>query len=191
MKLNFFKMHAQGNDYIYFDFMSSAVPDLNFSTIAVKLSDRNYGIGSDGLVLIQHDDECDAFMRIFNADGSEAEMCGSALRCTAHYLSKKSKIKTNTINTQSGKKSIFIEEDDTVKVSLGKAELLSDKPIEINDIKGYPVCIGNQHFVCFTKILNPQTTHRFGPMIENNEAFPDKTNVDFVQIVQSSPGKDA
>jgi diaminopimelate epimerase len=186
MRYKFFKMHAQGNDYIYFDFTETVVPDLNFSEAAIKLSDRHYGIGADGIVLIQSDERCDAFMRIFNADGSEAEMCGSALRCTAYYLNKQHKVKSSTINTKSGEMSIAVEANSIVKVSLGKAELLSNESINIAGYEGFPVNIGNPHFVCFTKVLNPQATSRFGPLIENHEKFLNKTNVEFVHILSQN-----
>ena len=183
MKLDFFKMHAQGNDYIYFDFLNKEIPDIDFSELSKKLSNRHFAIGADGIVLISNDKDCDAYMRIFNIDGSEAEMCGSALRCTGYYLNKHNWLQTDSVNTKSGIKRINIPEDDIIEVSLGNATMITEKPVNITGFNGNLVDIGNPHFVCFTDVLNPQITSRFGPLIENDEYFPNKINIEFVQIL--------
>ena len=143
MKMDFIKMQAQGNDYIYFDFLETDIPELDYSVLSLKLSDRHFGIGSDGIVLILPDEKNDAFMRIFNADGSEAEMCGSALRCTASYLNSRKKLKKSSINTLSGKKKVEIKSNGKIRVSLGKAKMPKKRPISIFGFSGYPVNIGN------------------------------------------------
>ena len=171
MKLDFFKMHTQGNDYIYFDFTETKIPKIDFSKLAVKLSHRNLGIGSDGIVLILKDDSSEAFMKIFNADGSEGKMCGSALMCVTSYLGKKLGKKTFNINTISGIRTglILNKKFNEVKINLGYPEIISKESLTIENFSGYLVRIGNKHFVTFIQNLSTDMAVKFGPIIENNK----------------------
>ncbi|MCK4654192.1 MAG: diaminopimelate epimerase [Candidatus Cloacimonetes bacterium] len=184
MKLNFFKMHAQGNDYIYFDFLENKIPDIDFPKLSRKISNRHLGVGSDGIVIILEDLDSDAFMRIFNSDGSEGKMCGSALKCISSYLAKKTGKKELKINTVTGIKTglIMNEELDEVKINMGTPELIGREPIEIENFKGYLVQTGNKHFVTFVEKFTPDIANRYGPIIEANTDFPDGINVEFVKI---------
>ncbi len=155
MKLDFFKMQAQGNDYIYFDLMDKPIPQTDFSKLAINLSKRRFGIGSDGIVLILNSETCDAKMSMFNADGSEGLMCGSALRCVSYYLSQKfGKIEIN-VETLSGIKSGLIKNRDEklIKIDLGIPEFIKEEEITINDTNGNLISVGNPHFVVFKDSL--------------------------------------
>ena len=188
MKLDFFKMHTQGNDYIYFDFTKAEPPKIDFSKLAVKLSQRHFGIGSDGIVLILKDDDSEAFMKIFNADGSKGKMCGSALMCVSSYLGKKLAKKTLNIYTISGiRTGLILDENFTkVKINLGSPEIISKEPLTVENFSGYLVQIGNKHFVTFIQNLSADMVAKYGPFIENNKSFPDGINVEFVKIKSKS-----
>ncbi len=184
MKLDFFKMHIQGNDYIYFDFTETKIPKIDFSKLAGNLSQRHFGIGSDGIVLILKDDDSEAFMKIFNADGSEGKMCGSALMCVSSYLGKKLAKKRLNIDTISGMRTglILDEKFNEVKINMGSPEIISKEPLTVENFSGYLVQIGNKHFVTFINNLSTNMAAKYGPFIENDKSFPDGINVEFVKI---------
>ena len=184
MKLDFFKMHTQGNDYIYFDFIEIETPKIDFSKLAIKLCKRHFGIGADGIVLILKDDDSEAFMKIFNADGSEGKMCGSALMCVSSYLGKKFNKKTLNIDTISGIRTglILDKKFNEVKINMGSPEIISKEPLTVENFSGYLVQIGNKHFVTFINNLSADMAAKYGPFIENNKSFPDGINVEFVKI---------
>ena len=133
MKLNFFKMQGQGNDYLFFDFLNKEIPKIDFSDLAKRICSCHFGVGADGIVLICIDPENDASMRIFNPDGSEAEMCGTALRCLVAYLNSKNKKKYFSVQTKSGFRSgsvIKSGKKPLVKVNMGIPEMI-EKNIQI------------------------------------------------------------
>jgi len=204
MRLEFTKMQGCGNDYIYFNCMENDITKTTSpDKIASALSDRHFGIGGDGIVLILPSDIADAKMRMFNLDGSEGKMCGNAIRCVAKYLydngiSPKLKMK---IDTLSGVKTLFLFEKNglisSVKVDMGKAELKPEKiPVRLpgKDVisrvvnvnsKEYAVtCVsmGNPHAVIFCDNVDELELNKIGPEIENNELFPERINVEFVEI---------
>jgi len=180
-------MHAQGNDYIYFDFTKIDSPNLNYSKLACQLSERHFGIGADGIVLIENHPGFDGKMKIFNADGSEGKMCGSALRCVTSYLFEQTGKNVLKIETASGNKTCYVlnETGNEIKVNLGSPFLMQEKPLMIDDFSGYLVNIGNEHFVTFVKDLPLNIAQAGGPSIENSSFFPDGVNVDFAKIRSS------
>ena len=182
MKLDFFKMQAQGNDYIYFDFQKTLLPDLNFSKLSRKLSNRRFNIGSDGIVLIESSTKSDAKMRIFNSDGSEGKMCGSALQSVIYYLSLKSDQIDFKIDTASGIKTGKVKPNSrTIKVCLGKPVQLGNAIVK--GFSGSLIDIGNPHFVIFEKKLDIINTEITGKEIESDAKFPDGVNIEFVEII--------
>lgn len=188
MKLDFFKMHAQGNDYIYFDFINKPLPKIKISKLAVQLSNRNFGIGSDGIVLILSSEICDAKMRMFNADGSEGVMCGSALRCVSYYLSQNSGKNEVTVETLAGIKTGLIKdkEEKLVTIDLGIPEFIQNEEIEINEHMGNLISVGNSHFVTFIKSFSENIAKYQGHIIDNPAYFPDGINVEFVKIINKN-----
>ncbi|MBO6159052.1 MAG: diaminopimelate epimerase [Firmicutes bacterium] len=184
--VRFTKMQGLGNDYLY---VYAEAPK-NAAALSRKLSDRHFGAGSDGMIYISPSDAADFKMRIFNADGSEAKMCGNGIRCVGKYVYEKGYTdKTQlTIETLSGIRNLELQVQDgvviSVTVSMGKAEaeeeigLLTDE----GRIQGIPVSVGNPHFVIFVEDIGEIRLRTFGPLIEKHALFPDGVNVEFVQV---------
>ncbi|MBQ8519866.1 MAG: diaminopimelate epimerase [Bacteroides sp.] len=198
-EINFTKMHGIGNDYIYVNTLR--FPIAHPEETAVEWSAYHTGIGSDGLVLIGPSDKADFSMRIFNADGSEAMMCGNASRCIGKYLYEngltyKERI---TLETLSGIKVLNLhiadEKVESVTVDMGKPILKNPRQIDTPDgsmltgkisvddkeYTGTFVCMGNPHFVIFVDDIKEVKVETVGPKIENYPLFPERTNVEFVQ----------
>lgn len=193
-KIRFVKMHGLGNDYVYVDCFDPDMADLiaqtEHSSLAQQLSDRHFGIGSDGLVLILPSDEADAQMRIFNADGSEAQMCGNAIRCVGKYLYETGLCRRTQIRIQTlaGLRtlSLHVKDDlvDSVEVKMGKAEVMFDElMINYRPVAFVSVNMGNPHIVLFpqTHVATMSLTP-LGPTLERHPHFPEGTNVEFVSV---------
>ncbi len=187
-------MHGLGNDYIYVDCFDPGTADLiaqtELSSLAQQLSDRHFGIGSDGLVLILPSDEADAQMRIFNADGSEAQMCGNAIRCVGKYLYESGLCRRTQIRIQTlaGLRTLKLyvteEKVDSVEVKMGKAEVMFDElMINYRPVAFVSVNMGNPHIVLFpqTHVATMSLTP-LGPTLERHPHFPEGTNVEFVSV---------
>jgi diaminopimelate epimerase len=191
MKLDFFKMHAQGNDYIYFDLIDKPLPKVDLSKLAIKLSKRNFSIGSDGIVLILNSKTCDCKMRMFNADGSEAKMCGSALRCVSYYLLQKIDKNEVKVETLAGIKTGLIKDkkEELVTINLGVPTFIQDEEITINDYAGSLISVGNPHFVIFMESLSENIANIQGPIIDDPAFFPDGINVEFAKKISKNKVK--
>lgn len=188
--MKFTKMHGIGNDYIYFNCLNSEIADPE--ALSIKLSDRHFGVGGDGIVLIMPSDKADFRMRMFNADGSEGAMCGNATRCIGKYVYEKGLTdKTElTLETRSGIKYLTLNVKDgrvdTVAVDMGvpKVGVVSGR-LAANDTEyTYTfVDVGNPHCVIFTDDVEGLELEKIGPAIENHELFPDRANVEFVKVI--------
>ena len=150
----FVKMQAQGNDYLYFNFLENELPKIDFSELAKNICNRKLGVGADGIVMICKDLQHDALMRIFNANGSEAEMCGSALRCVTHILAKKKGQNKIFVNTKSGVKIGEVLKNLQIKVNMGVPKFI-DENVNVLNFGGQVVSVGNPHFVTFVENLEP------------------------------------
>lgn len=200
--MKFTKMHGIGNDYIYINCFEEKVAEPE--KVSVVLSDVRKGIGSDGLVLIMPSDIADFRMRIFNADGSEAMMCGNATRCIGKYVYEKGLTeKTNiTLETNSGikilKLNIIDGKVESVTVDMGKAILVPkdipvnsklerfiDQPVEVNGQIYNMTCVsmGNPHAVIFTDNIDSLDLEKIGPHFENHELFPNRVNTEFIEVI--------
>ncbi len=199
--IRFTKMHGAGNDYIYINGINGC--PANLPELSRKMSDRHKGIGADGLILILPSDKADFRMRMFNADGSEGEMCGNASRCIAKYVYEKHLTTKNTITleTLAGIKILMLNiEDESIKditVDMGAPVMENDKiPIASEtDIIDYPLSVrsskvaitaismGNPHGVVFVKDLKRVDVHGWGAELEINPIFPQKANIEFAQII--------
>lgn len=203
--VKFTKMHGAGNDYIYVDTQKYAIPDP--SKAAIAWSKYHTGIGSDGLVLIGKPDEgveADFSMRIFNADGSEAMMCGNASRCIGKYLYEKGLTSKTSIRLQtlSGVKTLNLhlaDEDHNInKVESVTVDML--QPVFHNEkqydekagdtltadfrtFRGMFVSMGNPHFVCFVDDIETLDIARYGSIMERDAAFPERCNIEFAQLM--------
>ena len=199
----FTKMHGTGNDYIYINGFEEQIE--NPAELSVKWSDRHKGIGSDGLVLILPSESCDFKMRMFNADGSESEMCGNASRCIGKYVYDNGMTTktTITLETLAGVKvlQLFTGDDgkvDKVTVDMGepiltaseipttiKKDRVINEPVAFNPTLQYnitTVSMGNPHAVIFTKDIDTLNLPLIGPQIENAPVFPNRTNTEFIEV---------
>ena len=196
-KMQFIKMHGLGNDYVYVDCFDPVTADIiaqtELSSLAQQLSDRHFGIGSDGLVLILPSDEADARMRIFNADGSEAQMCGNAIRCVGKYLYESGICRRTQIriHTLAGLRTLMLHTTegkvDSAEVNMGKAEVMFDElMINYRPVAFVSVNMGNPHIVLFpqTHVATMSLTP-LGPTLERHPHFPEGTNVEFVSVRNS------
>ena len=203
--MKFTKMHGIGNDYIYFNCLDNGISDPNGLSIA--LSDRHFGVGGDGIVMIMRSKVADFRMRMFNADGSEGKMCGNATRCIGKYVYEKGLTdKTEiTLETLGGIKQLELNVADgkvvSVKVNMGKAVLEPEKiPVLLggDKIVGREtlvggnkhlitcVSMGNPHCVIFTENIDSLDLEKIGPKYENDPIFPERVNTEFVEIIDKN-----
>lgn len=199
--IKFTKMQGLGNDYVYMDNINQKIK--NASNLAKIMSDRHFGIGSDGIILIEKSNIADFKMRMFNKDGSEAEMCGNGIRCVGKFIYDKNlSDKTElSIETLGGIKKLELSINDKqvemVKVDMGIPILEADKipvlsnenpvknlKIKANDKEFIFTCVsmGNPHAVTLVNDINNFRVDDYGKEVEKNAVFPNKTNVEFVEI---------
>ena len=209
MKMEFSKMHGCGNDYVYVNCMEKELPNPN--AISEYVSHRQFGIGSDGLICIMPSQVADFRMRMFNADASEGKMCGNGTRCIAKYvydngLTDKTTI---TLETLGGIKTIDMTVVDgkvtEAVVDMGEPifrtkeiPMISDHYVFMDQglvidedtvINGTAVSMGNPHFVIFVDDVDAVKLEEIGPRIENHPLFPERTNVEFVQVIDENTVK--
>ena len=185
--MRFTKMHGLGNDYLY---VYGPVPE-NIGELSVKLSDRHFGAGSDGMIYISPSERADFKMRIFNADGSEAKMCGNGIRCVGKYVFDKGYTNRThlRIETLSGLRELDLQiaggKVKSVIVGMGKAAVGDDIAFRAGDadIVCTPVSVGNPHAVIFADDVEEIPLTVLGPQIEHHENFPGGVNVEFVQVL--------
>ncbi len=201
-KLKFTKMHGTGNDYVYVDLFHQTLD--RPSELSVKISDRHFGIGSDGLICIAPSEIADCRMIMFNADGSEGAMCGNGIRCVAKYAYEHGRVTTDqmSIETKSGVKHLNLTVEDGIvtyaEVNMGQAIL---KPCEIPvraegddfiaralqvDGKSYAatcVSMGNPHCIVFMDHIDALDLTKIGPSFEHHPWFPDRINTEFVEVI--------
>jgi len=204
--MKFTKMHGIGNDYIYINGFEEQLE--NPGELSIRLSDRHKGVGSDGLVIILPSSKADFRMQMFNADGSEAEMCGNAARCIGKYVYEKGMTdKTElTLETLAGIKTLQLFLDDrnnvvSVTVDMGKPVLEAEKipttlpgkqivnfPVSFDGINYAITCVsmGNPHTVIFTENIANMDIEKMGKKIENAPIFPRRTNVEFIEVIDKS-----
>ena len=200
--MKFTKLHGCGNDYVYVNLFEQ--PLENPAEMSIKVSDRHFGIGSDGLITIGPSEIADFTMHIYNADGSEAEMCGNGVRCVGKYvydhgLTDKTEV---TVETGAGIKILQLNVENgkvkTVRVDMGEpsfspqsipviaeGESVIDAPISVGGKEWNMTCVsmGNPHAVIFTDDVRNFPLETYGPLFENHERFPKRTNTEFVQVV--------
>ena len=200
--MKFTKMHGIGNDYVYVNCFKEEVPDP--SQTAIKVSDRHFGIGSDGLILIKPSDVADGKMEMYNADGSQGAMCGNGIRCVAKYmydygLTDKTSI---SVETKSGIKCLDLTVENgkvsTVKVNMGApilkaadipvlcdTEQMVDQPVTVDGKEWKITCVsmGNPHAITYIEDVKNLDIEKIGPKFENHPIFPDRVNTEFVKVI--------
>jgi len=205
MPIEFAKYHGLGNDFILIDNRHSSEPVITPEQ-AVDLCDRHFGIGADGVIFaLPGQNDTDYTMRIFNSDGSEPEMCGNGIRCLAKFIAdlEGSEAKTQyRIHTLAGVITPELRSDGQVKVDMGVPRLLAaeiptnlaaadakaiDVPIEVADKSWSVTCVsmGNPHCITFVEDVAAVALETVGPQFEHNQAFPQRTNTEFIQVVRS------
>ena len=206
--MKFTKMQGIGNDYVYVNCFEEDIKAP--SELSIAISDRHFGVGSDGLIMIMPSPIADARMRIFNADGSEAQMCGNGIRCVAKYLYEYGIKKSDrmTIETAAGLKTIELTTVNggvtQIKVEMGTPELLRNnipmlgenkqvinEPLQVNDSVLYVTCVsmGNPHCITFVDDVDSIILDVTGKAIENHELFPERINAHFVQQISTNKVK--
>jgi diaminopimelate epimerase len=200
--VKFTKMEGLGNDYVYVNGFEETVHDP--ATLAVRMSDRHYGVGSDGLILILPSETADARMEMYNADGSRAEMCGNGIRCVARYvyehrIAHKEQL---VIETDAGPKRLDLDivegRVERIRVGMGKPTLertaipmngppgrVVDEPLEVcgQTLRVTAVNMGNPHCVTFVDCVNEADVEGLGPKIATHASFPAGVNAEFVEVV--------
>lgn len=200
--MKFTKMEGCGNDYVYVDCTKETLE--NAGNVARKVSDRHFGIGSDGLILIKSSDKADFFMEMYNSDGSQAQMCGNGIRCVGKFVYDKglTQKKSISVETLAGMKYLDFNVVDgkvaSVKVNMGKPILetaqipvIADSNPVVNenitvDGREYRItCVsmGNPHAVVFVDSVEDYPVETVGPKFEKHECFPERTNTEFVEFV--------
>ncbi|MCH7750771.1 MAG: diaminopimelate epimerase [Planctomycetes bacterium] len=206
--MRFTKMQGTGNDYIYVDCFAQPVPERP-PELARAVSDRHFGVGGDGLVLICPSENVDAEMRMFNADGSASEMCGNAIRCVAKYLYDHNIARRKTLKIESAAQVFTLEllvTDalvDRVRVDMGEPILeaeqipttlagnpvadvslaLPNRDLPDRNLQVTCVSMGNPHCVTFVDEITDELVHSVGPRIEHDDHFPNRVNVEFVEVL--------
>jgi diaminopimelate epimerase len=208
VKLKFVKMHGAGNDFIVVDGTTEKIIEDDLPELSKRICDRHFGVGGDGLIIVLHSNVADFRMRIFNPDGSEAEMCGNGVRVFAKYIydRKMHKDVVMTVETLAGIKTLEInatgDKAKTVRVDMGEPRLLRfeipmrgkpdvkviGEPLRVAGKRIEITCVsmGNPHCVVFVDDVDHYPVGKMGPLIENHPKFPARTNVEFVEVINPS-----
>jgi diaminopimelate epimerase len=201
--MRFTKMQGAGNDYVYINGFQESLPD-DLNRLAISISDRHFGVGGDGMILILPSTKADAKMRMFNSDGSESEMCGNGIRCVAKYVYDHGICKRTNLKIETGAGVLSLDllchndRVEQVTVDMGEPILESariptlldgspvvNRTLEIDGTTLQVTCVsmGNPHCVCFVPKATDELVLGIGPKIEKDPRFPKRTNVEFVEII--------
>ena len=204
MKIKFTKMQGCGNDYIYINGFTEKIPQEKKTEIVRRISDRHFGIGGDGAIFINPAQEADFEMEMYNADGSRSEMCGNGIRCVGKYVYDYGLIDKTKFSVVSAGKIKYLEltvenkKAVRIKVNMGspillpkqipvlsESEKVVDEPITVLDKEYRMTCVsmGNPHAVVFVENTSDFPINEVGPYFEHHERFPNRTNTEFVQII--------
>ncbi len=185
--INFTKMHGIGNDFVILDGIGSELPAGNLAELSQQMCSRHRGIGADGLILVERGKNAPWRMRMLNPDGSESEMCGNGLRCFARYLLDLGYEKAAEFPVETGAGVLVVSSSkDKIKVDMGRYSVPpkgTPTPILPYGLYGFPVSMGNPHLVIFVPDVAAVPLATWGPELENHAAFPERTNVHFVQVI--------
>lgn len=193
-------MHGIGNDFVLLDAFGETLPRLDFEELSREMNDRRFGIGGDGLILVEKGHEAPFRMRMFNPDGSESEMCGNGIRCFAKLLQERGYSGDGAVQVETGAGilTVQLESNGWVRVDMGKARLtrgeipVQGEPAEtfveqpIGSYRGTAVSMGNPHLVIFVPDVEAIVLEDLGPKLEHDPLFPQRINVHVAQVLDSS-----
>ena len=200
--MKFTKMHGAGNDYVYVNAFQEALPE-DLTALSIAMSHRHFGIGADGLIVIHPSEVADARMQMFNADGSESEMCGNGIRCVAKYVYDHGICQNESLRIETGAGVLSLEVEveagkvQRVRVDMGEPILeateipavFEDSPVvnqslEVDGQVFEVTCVsmGNPHCIIYVEQATDELVLRVGPKIENHPSFPARVNVEFIEI---------
>ncbi len=204
--MKFTKMQGCGNDYVYINCFEENVE--NPSELAIKMSNRNFGVGSDGLILVMPSDIADCRMRMFNSDGSESEMCGNGIRCVGKFVHDKNIVKKDiiTVETLAGIKALEFFKDENnmvldVKVNMGQPifspkdipvisneEIVKNLKLRALDKEFTFTCVsmGNPHAITFVDDVDNFDVNKYGSILESDPSFPKRANIEFVEVIDNN-----
>lgn len=202
--IRFTKMHGAGNDYVYVSCFDQPEPS-DPAELARRIADRRFGVGGDGMILILPSDTAAARMRMFNADGSEGEMCGNGIRCVAKYVYDHGICQQDRLRIDTGAGPLDIElaveggkavtatvdmgpprlRPSEIPTTLADGDQIVDLPLAVGGVELAVTCVsmGNPHCVIFVPQATDDLVLRVGPLIETHSAFPNRTNVEFVEVL--------
>jgi diaminopimelate epimerase len=204
--MRFTKMQGAGNDYVYVDCFQEPAPE-DPAALARRVADRHFGVGGDGLILIVPSSVADARMRMFNADGSEAEMCGNGVRCVAKYVYEHGIRREQTLKIETGRGVLTLDLElsggkvDRVRVDMGEPILDAERipttlpgnpvvdaelPLDGRTLRVTCVSMGNPHCVSFVERLSDDWVLGVGPLVECDAHFPRRVNAEFVEVISPS-----
>ncbi|MCS7208557.1 MAG: diaminopimelate epimerase [Fimbriimonadales bacterium] len=179
----FYKLHGAGNDFVLLDTLKQSLPETELAALARRLCDRRFGVGADGLLLVEASSVADYRMRILNADGSEAPMCGNGIRCFARYLFEYHRLSTAclTVETGAGIRGVFRQADGRFTVEMGRPRV-ANRSATIDGLEFFLVDTGAPHAVAFVNNIEALPLETLGPQIEYHPLFPERTNVSVAQV---------
>lgn len=190
--MNFLKYHGLGNDFILIDSRKEKLEGIDLKSLAIKLCDRHFGIGADGLLIVWPSKKAHYRMQIFNPDGSEAEMCGNGIRCFVRYVYETDQLKEEVISIETPAGTLLPAvildphgKVEGIEVDMGVPKLSSTFNVRLStfDFEINNISMGNPHAVIFVDDFSKMNLGEVGPIIENDAHFPNRTNVEFVKVL--------
>lgn len=180
-------MHGLGNDFVLIDSRKEKLEGLDLPKLAQALCDRHFGVGADGLLIVWPSDKAHYRMQVINADGSEAEMCGNGIRCFAKYVYETDQLKEEVISVETLAGTILpaviAEQGKVAAVEVDMGEPKDEGEVKLAGYAFKKISMGNPHAVAFVDELNAVPLAEIGPAIENDRHFPNRTNVEFVRVI--------
>ena len=185
--VNFVKMHGLGNDFVLIDGRQEKLGDLDLPKLAADMCDRHFGVGADGLLIVWPSQKAHYRMQVINADGSEAEMCGNGIRCFAKYVYEADQLKEEVISVETPAgimlPAVILDNGAFAGVEVDMGEPKDEGRVKLAGYTFQKISMGNPHAVAFVDDLNRVALAETGPAVERDPHFPNRTNVEFVEII--------
>ncbi|MBN3032569.1 MAG: diaminopimelate epimerase [Candidatus Saganbacteria bacterium] len=185
--MNFVKMHGLGNDFVLIDSRKNKLDGLDLKQLALRLCDRHFGVGADGLLIVWPSPKAHYRMQVINADGSEAEMCGNGIRCFAKYVYETDQLKEEVISVETLAGTILpaviLENGKVLAIEVDMGEPKNEGQVKLAGYTFQKISMGNPHAAAFVDNLNELALAELGPAVETDRHFKNRTNVEFVQVL--------